>query len=80
LPEGAARPEEFIAEENIYLPLKPRQKEVKTDDDTVKTSNLRMPPHHQKMPLIKELSPLTPILQGVKRRTSSSPPLTIRPS
>jgi hypothetical protein len=32
-------PEEFIAEENVHLPLEPRQKEVRVDDDTVKTSN-----------------------------------------
>jgi hypothetical protein len=33
------KPEEFIAEENVHLPLEPRQKEVRVDDDTVKTSN-----------------------------------------
>jgi hypothetical protein len=31
--------EEFIAEENIHLPQEPRQKEVRADNDTVKTSN-----------------------------------------
>jgi hypothetical protein len=32
-------PEEFIAEENLHLSKEPRQKEVRTDDNTVRTSN-----------------------------------------
>ncbi len=34
-----SKPNEFIAKENLHLSKEPRQKEVRTDDDTVRTSN-----------------------------------------
>jgi hypothetical protein len=85
LRERMSEPNEFIAEENIHLQKEPRQKEVREDDNTVRTSNRSnsSPPIDASTAYedaIQGHLPLTPPLQGKRKRTRNSPPPTTRSS